>query len=254
MASEPIEMPRRPMEWRRAWRALQALIADPQRTDQVFEITDALAGQSFERAYERFRQHPQGQRLLTERPSLLQTLANREALQALPSGSFGRCYAEFMQAGNLTPEALVEAENVAEQRHTPRPADADRQFYGDRIRDMHDLWHVLTGYGMDEAGEAANLAFSLGQIPTFGIGLIVVAAAVIGPKNLTFYWQRYLFRAWRRGRRAALLTVVPYEELLARPLDDVRRELRIEPVEHTHPDGVLVGNRIGEVTALTATH
>ena len=36
------------------------------------------------------------------------------------------------------------------------------------MRDMHDLWHVLTGYGMDEAGEAANLAFSLGAGPESG--------------------------------------------------------------------------------------
>ncbi len=51
-------MPGRTLEWRRAWNALRALIADPQRTDQVFEITDALAGHSFERAFQRFRHIP----------------------------------------------------------------------------------------------------------------------------------------------------------------------------------------------------
>jgi hypothetical protein len=27
----------------------------------------------------------------------------------------------------------------------------------ERLDTLHDLWHVLTGYGLDEAGEAANL-------------------------------------------------------------------------------------------------
>jgi ubiquinone biosynthesis protein COQ4 len=110
------------------------------------------------------------------------------------------------------------------------------------VRDMHDLWHVLTGYGMDEAGEAANLAFTLGQIPSLGIALIVLAAAVTGPKNLTFAWQRYLLRAWQRGRRTAPLTAVHYESLLARPLDEVRERLHIEPAGAAHPGGILVGH------------
>ena len=72
-----------------------------------------------------------------------------------------------MTAGNLTAEELVVAENMVAR--TAEPVDADRETFGNRLRDMHDLWHVLTGYGMDEAGEAANLAFNLGQIWSLGI-------------------------------------------------------------------------------------
>src|SRR6185369_3288931 len=110
-----------------------------------------------------------------------------------------------------------------------------RDFFGDRLRDMHDLWHVLTGYGRDEAGEAANLAFTLGQVWNPGIAAIVVAGGVIGPKDPTFYWQRYLYRAWQRGRHASLLTAAPYEHLLALPLEAVRRQLAIQPAHQAHP-------------------
>jgi ubiquinone biosynthesis protein COQ4 len=234
----------RPLEWRRAWRALRVLIADPQRTDQAFEITDALAGNSFERAFQRFRRHPDGQQLLAERPSLLQTLSDRAALRALPEGSFGRAYVQFMESGKLTAEGLVEAEAMSDSDREARPVDADREFFGNRVRDMHDLWHVLTGYGMDEAGEAANLAFTQAQIPNGGVALILAAAAVIGPKDITCHWQRYLYHAWQRGRRAVLLTVVPYERLLARPLDEVRTALRIPPAADAHSGGIIVGNHI----------
>jgi ubiquinone biosynthesis protein COQ4 len=237
------------MQWKRAWKALGRLIEDPKRTDEVFEIIDSLAGNSFERQWKFFSAHPVGQRLLHERPSLLATLADREALRELPPGSFGRTYLDFMTAGGLTAEGLVAAEITAAERNpSPLPNDPDREYLGDRMRDMHDLWHVLTGYGMDEAGEAANLAFTLGQIPTPGFALIVLAAAVLGPKDVMLTWPRYLFRAWRRGVRAERLCVVPYEELLALPLDDVRQRLKIDPPRVAHPDGIIVANAINGAT------
>src|SRR5262249_13032042 len=69
------------------------------------------------------------------------------------------------------------------------------------------------------------------------------AGALIGPKDVTLYWQRYLLNAWRRGRRAKLLSAVPYERLLPLPLEEVRRQLGIPPASEVHPDGILVGNR-----------
>jgi len=247
-SSAPIRTKR---EWRRAWSALRNLIADPERTDQVFEIVRALSGSSFERSFQVFAASEEGRRLLAERPSLLSTLSDREGLLGMPDGSFGRAYADFMQAGQLNAAGLVEAEQMADQNFAHQGAiDADHEFFGDRLRDMHDLWHVLTGYGRDEAGEAANLAFTLGQVWNLGIAFIVSAGALIGPKNITFYWQRYLFSAWRRGHRAALLTAAPYEQLLPLPLEEVRRRLRIPPADEVHPGGILVGNRGEEPHAL----
>lgn len=236
------------LDWSRAWKALKILIADSERTDQVFEIIDALSGRSFDRAFQRFVADPGGVRLLRERPSLLATLSDRTALEALPPGSFGRAYADFMQAGNLTADGLVEADQEAERNSHKPPVeiDPDLRFFGDRNRDMHDLWHVLTGYGRDEAGEAANLAFTQGQLPSPGIALIVLAAAALGPKDLTLSWPRYLFAAWRRGKRASLLTAAPYEELLPLPLDEVRQRLGVPPASKAHPGGVLVANRLGD--------
>jgi ubiquinone biosynthesis protein COQ4 len=227
------------VQWRKAWRALQTLIADPERTEQVFELIRALAGQSGERLFRRFRRRPEGRRLLEERPDLLATLSARERLMSLPAGSFGRTYAEFMEQGRLQAKGLLEAADAVRQ---PEDAELDpeRRWFYDRLRDMHDLWHVLTGYGRDVAGEAANLAFTHAQTRNRGVGAIVVAAALLGPKTLDCHWQRYLLRCWRRGRRARPLVLARYEELLPQPLERVRRELGIEPPETAHPGGILV--------------
>ncbi len=238
--------PPRRRDWRRARQALNNLIADPERTDQVFELIRALSGSAFERAWQRFRVQPDGLRLLAERPVLLDRLSDRAALRALPEGSFGRAYAAFMDSAQLDADGLVAADLEAARNYDSGdegPLDPQREFFGQRLRDMHDLWHVLTGYGRDEAGEAANLAFTYAQVPNFGIGVIVLAAAVLGPRDRSLAWPRYLWRAYRRGRRAALLSAVPYETLLPLPLAAVRRQLAIEPPEVAHPRGVVVASR-----------
>lgn len=234
-ADAPI--PRR-VEWRRAWRALRNVVRDPERTDQVFALIRALSGGSGERLFQRFRASAEGRRLLRERPSLLAALSDRERLDALPLGSFGRAYADFMRAERLDAQGLADAAEA--EPDVDRTLDPDRLFFFDRLRDMHDLWHVLTGYGRDIAGEAANLAFSQAQTGNRGLAVLVWTAALRGPKSLDCHWQRYLLRAWSRGRRAASLVGSPYEELLALPLDEVRRRLRIAPPAEAHPGGILV--------------
>jgi ubiquinone biosynthesis protein COQ4 len=249
----PIPPQARRRDYRRAWQALRNLIDDPERTDQVFEIVRALSGNSFERAYRRFLATAEGRQLLAERPSLLAALSDREALRALPAGSFGRAYSDFMQAGQLDAAGLVDAAETARQNYPAEaPDDEDHLFFGDRLRDMHDLWHVLTDYGRDEAGEAANLSFTLGQVWNPGIAFIVLAGAALGPKDLALSWPRYLLRAWRRGRKARLLTAAPYERLLPLPLHEVRRQLAVEPASVAHPHGILVANRGEEPRVVAA--
>jgi len=231
------------IEWRRAWRAVRALLKDPDRTELAFEAVSAVSGGDFERLFQRFLADPEGRRLFAERPSLLAALSDRTRLRALPEGSFGRTYAAFMDAAQLTADGLVEADLASEEALGIEVHDPDRRWFSERIRDMHDLWHVLTGYGRDEAGEAANLAFSYAQMPFRGIAFILIAAALLEPHGNRFAWPRYLLRAWRRGRRTRPLVLARYEELLALPLEEVRRLLGIEPPSRAHPDGIVVAHR-----------
>ena len=240
--SAPIATPTRKPQWRRAWQALRAVIADPERTDKVIEFINSVGGDADLRALARFRASAEGRRLLEERPSLLDVVSDLRALAALPEGTFGRAYADFMLGEKLDPDCIVNEFRNADS--TVVPLDPDMQWFFERIDTAHDLWHVLTGYGRDEAGEAANLAFTTAQLANRGVIFLTLAAAVIGPKDLTFSWQRYLWRAWRRGRRASWLPLARYEELLPLPLEEVRRQLRIEPAEVTHPQGIIVAGAV----------
>jgi ubiquinone biosynthesis protein COQ4 len=237
------------VQWRRAWRAVRTLINEADRTEMAFEAIAAVSGRDFERVFQRVAASPEGRALLTERPSLLAVLSDRAALRALPPGTFGRAYADFMDETGLDPSGLVAADEACEAA-MPRPAsDPVRDWLGNRTRDAHDLWHVLTAYGRDEAGEAANLAFSYAQMPFRGIALILLAIVLLRPHGGRLRWPRYLHRAWRRGRAARDLLTVRYERLLPLPLADVRRMLNIAPAEETHPEGIIASAHV-----LAATH
>jgi ubiquinone biosynthesis protein COQ4 len=236
----PPAPPRKRAELRRAWTVLRELVADPTRTEKVFELFQALGGDDGEGWFRAFLEHPEGRRLMASRRCLAEKLSDRAALAALPAGSLGRAYLAHLERWGLDPMGVIDAQRRHRARNGGQP-DPLREWYFDRLELIHDLWHTLTGYGADEAGEAAVLAFSHGQMPQRAMAVLVLTAAVIGPKEPRLRWQRYLLRAWRRGRRAARLDLVAWEDLLAQPLDDVRAAFRVEPPERAHPDGVIEG-------------
>lgn len=210
-----------------AYRAWKRLWANPDDTAAVFEILDALRGRSDERMFRRFAAGSAGRRILAERRDLIRRLCDRPALRGLPEGSLGERYAAFMDAEAISAEGLAEASDA--QRGEPY-SNADLQRFVCRWRDMHDLHHVVTGYGRDLHGEAALLAFTFAQTPTLGLGFIVGMA----------YWNgdaedRRLIRAgFRRGRSSEWLVDADWEALLERPLAEVRVALRVgEPPAYT---------------------
>ncbi len=245
-ASQPLHFdiaPRRgrpKREWRRAVRALRELLQYPDRTHLAFEVVEALDPDVHERALAQLLAHPEGRRIYAERPSLRAVLCNPEALEQMPDGSFGRAYLEHIERHGLDPGKLVELGR--ETKVTA--ADPDVRWMGERSEMTHDLWHVLSGYGADQLGEATLLLFSLAQaggranvILAFGANLRVLRERGLG-------WIPYAWKAWRRGQGATCLRALPYEKLLPLPLEEVRRAAGLEAPGRAHPGGVVRGDPI----------
>jgi ubiquinone biosynthesis protein COQ4 len=206
-----------------AVRALRALFRDPDDTAQVFVLIEALSGDSRKRVARRLWRSPVGARLLRERRSLAEVLADRTRLAALPAHSLGRAYLALCERAGITPEGLVAASDVGE----PRLLEGDERFVHQLLRDSHDLWHVVTGYQTDTVGEAAVLAFSFAQTHNPGVLLIVLLAMVEASSDRP--WVRpLLLQAFARGVRAAWFPAADWEALLERPLEEVRRELGVD--------------------------
>jgi ubiquinone biosynthesis protein COQ4 len=224
---------------RRAFRLLREVIRNPDDTHKVFEFFEAVGGDDGERHFQQFVTQPEGRRLLAARPCLVEVLADEAYLAGLPEDSFGHWYLRFMRARGFAPSGLLEARERAVGKR--QEADAEHEWFYDRLNVMHDLWHVLTGYGTDELGESALVAFSEAQIPNRSFPILLAAAVWMGPKSWDLAWPRYLARAYRRGRRAKLLTAAPFEELLPLPVPVVRERLGVGSAAHWHPGGIRAG-------------
>lgn len=220
----------RPLE---AAHAVLRLIRDPNATEEAFRVVRALDGGHVERLVERMKTTAAGRRLLAERPNLLDALSDRERLAAMPEGSLGRAYLAFCDREGITPGGLIEASESDE-----RDRFSEEVLYiGDRLRESHDLWHVVAGYRTDLAGENAVLAFTASQTGSNGVFVLAASGYVASwLLNRDVGTGRALTReAWKRGKRAAWLPEAYWEELLEKPLDEVRAMLRLADVPTYQP-------------------
>ncbi|HEX6240027.1 MAG TPA: Coq4 family protein [Polyangiales bacterium] len=203
-----------------ALRALRALSRDPDDTGQVFKIVAALSGDTQGRILRRLLQTEVGRNLVRSGRSLIPTLVDRERLRSLPADSLGRAYLAFCERAGITADGLI----AASQEGDMSSLGQDEQFVAARMRDIHDLIHVVTGYQTDLVGEASVLAFTVAQTKNPGVALIVLLA-YMRPRGPHRGSRHVLRQAFARGRRAAWLPGVDWEEKLSQPLQQVRREL-----------------------------
>jgi ubiquinone biosynthesis protein COQ4 len=203
-------------------------VADKNDTEQVFEIMRALAGRSMPKGYARLLETPPGARQAYERRELSDRLEDAAWLASMPPGSVGAAYRAFVGARGIS------AYGLARQSH--KLVDVDMQaanpatWYARRLRDIHDVWHVLTGYGVDTLGEACLVGFSFAQTGSAGFALIAGGAALEFQKiSRRRPYAQAIWQAWRHGSTAAWLPALDYEALFSLPLDDARTRLRIAP-------------------------
>jgi ubiquinone biosynthesis protein COQ4 len=193
----------------------------------VFEIMRALAGRSFPRGYQRLLETAEGGRQAALALEFADRLEDRAWLERFPEGSVGAAYRAF-----IAPRALSAYGLAADSRKlTDTDIDIEHPvaWYARRLRDVHDVWHVLTGYGTDALGEACVVAFSYPQTRSLGFAMIAGGAAfefgrLPGGGDLA----KAVWQAFRHGRRAAWLPALDYETLFSEPLEAARARLRIE--------------------------
>ena len=227
----------------KAMRHMKALLKDNEDTEQVFHIMEALNGNSLIRDLRRFTKEEDGRQRVAERLNLPEILDDHESLRKLPDGTVGRAYLNFMEREGLTAAGLVEESEKWWSGHDR--FEDDVEYYAQRRRDIHDLTHVLTGYGRDQLGETSVLAFSYAQHGGFGSMFI----SFIGGRDLAKNSPREarimdsIWEAKRNGKAARDIGFEHIPSLLAEPLDAARARLGInEPKAYLHALDVLHAN------------
>jgi ubiquinone biosynthesis protein COQ4 len=203
------------------------LVRHPEHLDRVFEISNALSGTRRD-VLARMRDHlakdPRGAKAIAEKPRLSVNLGE---LAALPPGTLGRTFADHMRANGLDPAAIPTL-----------PSDGELEYVRAHLYETHDVWHVVTGFETDVAGELGLQAFYAAQTPG-GLPLMLLA---MGFLNTAIYSMAdrerrldAISRGWAMGQRARPLFGVRWADLWSRPLGEVRESLGIEPYAQVSP-------------------
>ncbi|HXI87354.1 MAG TPA: Coq4 family protein [Parvularculaceae bacterium] len=202
------------------------LLLNKEDTKQMLVIVDAIDGPTHERNYRRFQTTPGGRRMVDDEVDFSIILMKKEPLRACPPGSLGAAYMEFTDAEHFDAGDLAIAEQQSNARML-RVEPSRRRFIASGIA-LHDIWHVLAGYGRDALGEACVLAFTATQAQTIGVGVFAFLLAVreqfMFPRVPV---MRCYFEARRIAKAAEWLPAQDWRRLFEQPLQSVRDELHL---------------------------
>jgi len=218
-------------DWKTAFEAIRKLLANGDDTTQVFRIMRALNVGNAPMNYARFLGTEEGGRMAYERHELAQIFSQPGYAKQFAPGTVGAAYNHFLESTGYSADGLAEVSKINREEDLPHPY----AWFGRRVRDTHDIWHVLTGYKADESlGEAALVAFSYAQVGGLGWALIAAAAALKSRKvtgnNL---FTKAVWEGYKRGRKAKWISGEDYERLMHEPLDQARQRLNLgEPVAY----------------------
>lgn len=210
-----------------AWRYFQMFRQDKEQTRYVFNIFDALPWTDVEDYARRFLATERGRAIYASERFIPDILDDHAALRMMPAGSVAQAYCDFTESHGMSAHGLVHEYDLHREG---RPRLDDRvEWYIDRLRDTHDLLHVLTGFGSDTLGEQCVLTFVCTQRHSVGHGFLGFAGAAVMRKEVRTQAPvvRAVWEAWRMGRKARPIHEEAIRELLPLPVDEARRRLNI---------------------------
>lgn len=222
-----------------ALRAGAQLLMNLEDTQHIFTVFDAIDGPQTERNYQRYMQSAVGARLDAENVNFSDILSDKSYLRSFEAGTLAHSYLDFLSREDLDMELLVIAE-IDSAASTLNVDPSRRNFIAGGFA-IHDLLHVLTGYGRDAIGEACVLAFTAEQLDLRGVRFMASALAirekVKQPNKPVLAMIR---EAEERAANALWAPEIDWRDYLGLPLNEARVRLGIKdasvyPAHQTGP-------------------
>ncbi len=196
-----------------------SLLRDPTKTESVYDIEDGLRNtKATQLAVEFVKSDPKVAQLIAERyvpPHL-----DMDALLALPAGSLGHIYATYIQESGFDPNFYRKIEVQDEISYVLL-----------RLRQTHDIWHIVTGFDTNVAGELGLKSFELAQTRRT-MAFILLTGGLLSvlsksPADLDVLLE-CIALGYRSGAKARPLLAQKWEEQWSKPVSEWRQELGIE--------------------------
>jgi len=197
-------------------RALRKILRDPNDTRQVFTLFLVTNVRHIPGFLTRFVSEPGGLELLHERPAIDSRSIDFAALARLPADTLGGAFARHLSTRGLSPDVF----------QAPPGVPPTIAYLAQRMRQSHDIWHVITGYDTTVDDELALLAFSHGQSRMPGPALLAAVGAVRFSRQHPGVIRKVL-DGFRRGKAARSMITARWEDLWETSLSEVRERFAI---------------------------
>ncbi|MCH2172967.1 Coq4 family protein [Myxococcota bacterium] len=165
--------------------------------------------------------NPSAQNMLKDR--YLSPTPDVEALASMPEGSLGREFERYLTHNDLDANLLRESAFIPAHRERGQ----DVGYLAERGFQLHDMFHVLTGFDTTPLGEVRVVSFTVAQTPAPYPAMILASR----PLQMVLYRPELMpavmdaiTEGWALGRRARPLLDVHWEEHWERPLTELRQE------------------------------
>jgi ubiquinone biosynthesis protein COQ4 len=198
------------------------LATDLGRLEEVFKYAETLhEPKLLEEGVAYHMTLPGGPEALETKPRIGKL--DLDALLRLPEGTLGHEFAAHMKAHDLDPAAIPTLE-----------AKSAGEYVFAHYYETHDVWHVLTGFATDKAGELGLQAFYLGQGGPARLSAMILSAGFLELLLKQDEWGdrdarlSQIARGYAMGKRAKPLFGARWAELWEVPLVELRRRFGID--------------------------
>lgn len=194
------------------------MMLNPEGTDSVFDMEDGLLKSKSTQELLRFTsKDPSVRSMIDER--YLQPIPDTEALSRLPKDTLGYRYFYHLDSQGFDPDYYrkIDVQN-------------DIDYVMMRIRQTHDIWHVVTGFDTHPLGEIAIKAVELAQTHR------PMAAAICAGGVYRYMLKQpdefadcleSIVAGYHMGLQSKALLAMKWEELWDRKLEDLRERLGV---------------------------
>ncbi|MGF1493083.1 MAG: Coq4 family protein [Microcoleaceae cyanobacterium] len=200
-------------------RSAISLLQNPGGTDSVYKLEESLINNlPTQVSFEFIKSQAGIESLISER--YLAPVPDLQQFLQYPENSLGHRYAKYIQSFGFDPLFYRNLQ-----------VKDDLTYILMRRRQTHDIWHVITGFGVDVASELGLKAFELAQTRSPMSALLVAGGLVRtlfeSPEDLGYLLDRIAV-GYRMGAKAKPLLAQKWEENWEKPIEQWREELNVE--------------------------
>lgn len=196
-------------------------LLDTHRADLVACFIEVTSASSLPNLVRRLQSTETGRRLLAEKPRITpQSIAH---LSSLPPHTLGGAYHSFLTSHHYSPSSRPVVRYVG--------GSEDEAWVVQRYREVHDVWHVMTGCDVSVVGELCQKVWEWRQTGLQGTGMAALGGALrVGAAGgeERRKWREGVAWGWRAGGEAEFMLGVEWERHWEEGLDELRQRWRVE--------------------------